>query len=413
MIVAALLLFCDIVHLKNGGRLEGKVIEETETKVRLQQAKGVVVEFDRAKVDRVEYCLWFPPPPGKTAAFGEVVLDPAKFLRFYVPEGWRPGKPQGKALASVFRYSSDGTTLNRYDVYLQADPEGVKGAAKKFRQAYEKAVPAAVVTQEPLAIGGVDAVRLDVEIDKGEERKDGAFWLFVGGPDSRVLMANFTEDHSDFAVLGEAVFDAAQTLRAVPETKMTDDERKAFDEAARKGYDAFLAGDNDKAIAALREAVKLGESFAPAWGLLARAQARKGDGDGARTSFEKALALDASDFILETHYASLLTDQGKAEAASKRLAALVDKYPRYAAAVAELGRAMKKQSKYGDAGAAYDYLKLLLPRSADARYWRGQVCEAEGRFEKARLEYMDALRKDPDHAAAQDALDKIRNKPDK
>ena len=53
------MLFADVLHLKNGGSMEGRVVEEGEDSV-VFESEGAAVKFLRSEIDRIEKMNWSP-----------------------------------------------------------------------------------------------------------------------------------------------------------------------------------------------------------------------------------------------------------------------------------------------------------------------------------------------------------------
>src|SRR5437867_473088 len=105
----ALLLFsglaaADIVHLRNGGKLEGRVTEKGD-KYEIETATGKVT-VGKDEVARIEKKDFTPPKPlmpaKANAKLGPSYAHPFYAFKIYLPPKWQRGKEQGSSNASFW-----------------------------------------------------------------------------------------------------------------------------------------------------------------------------------------------------------------------------------------------------------------------------------------------------------------------
>jgi len=91
----------------------------------------------------------------------------------------------------------------------------------------------------------------------------------------------------------------------------------------RQGFDHFVKGDLEQAVARYREAVSLDDGFCLAWTGLSMALARLGDLDAAIDAGRRVIELEPEDALSHTNLSRLLQQKGLiAEAEEERARAM-------------------------------------------------------------------------------------------
>lgn len=80
--------------------------------------------------------------------------------------------------------------------------------------------------------------------------------------------------------------------------------------AYREGFDRFVQGDLEAAIAAYRRAIELDDELALAWNGLSLALARGGDLDGAIDAGRRLVELEPDDALSHTSLSRLYAEKG-------------------------------------------------------------------------------------------------------
>ncbi len=172
---------------------------------------------------------------------------------------------------------------------------------------------------------------------------------------------------------------------------------------------AYLAsGKLDEAVAALEEAVKAAPEEPYYRARLGALLAVKGDLDRAEEVLAEAVRLDPKNSLAWDYLGQVRLKKGDSAGAIAALKKAVELAPlAYPEAYFYLGQAHLER---GDAKAARFYLTkavVLASRNADYRYWLGLANEKLGDLEGARAQYREALKLDPEHKKAKEALARL------
>jgi serine/threonine-protein kinase len=168
----------------------------------------------------------------------------------------------------------------------------------------------------------------------------------------------------------------------------------------RAGANAALG----KAVAALREAVRLRPDDAPAHANLGLALMRQGKLEEAIGEDREAIRLKPDDATVHFNLANALVRQGKLDEASAALREAIRLQPENASGYTNLGIVLKKQGKLDEASAASREAIRLQPDNATAHYNLGVDLRTQGKLEEAISAFRAAIRLRPDFADAHSNL---------
>lgn len=390
MTALLLLAAVDIVHLKSGGRQEGKVVDAGDS-WRIERGNGAVVTVKKSDVREVVPCKFIPEPPKGTAGFrwGPRHVDAARFVRLDPPVGWRLGEPRGKAVASFFREPA-----GRMDLLLQRASGGPKEAAETVRAALENRLGREAVT------AGADWI----EASAGDQ---GLLWILVGASGDRVLTLAYAAPKADFDKQAAGVRAAAATLAGLPEKELAEGPRARFAQL----IDTAPEDDPRRATEMLEEARGIVDEFAPLHLMLAQAWAGRGEGKKAEAAFRRARELDPTDLRAAVAFGAFLRGRTAFREAHELLDPLTERNPTAMDLHLELARCFLGGGKANDALACARHAVRLEPRLADAHYLMGACHERLGTRNSALIAYRDALIQDDQYTPAREALERLGWKP--
>ncbi len=158
----------------------------------------------------------------------------------------------------------------------------------------------------------------------------------------------------------------------------------------RAGADAAL----DKAVAALREAIRLKPEFAYAHANLGVALMRQGKLDEAIAEDREAIRLRPDDGTTHFNLGTALGRQGKLDEAIVALREAIRLQPDYAAAHANLGNILDRRGKLDQA--ILEYRAAIRLNSNSAHGNLGNALRRQGKVDEAIAEYREAIRLQPD-----------------
>lgn len=154
-----------------------------------------------------------------------------------------------------------------------------------------------------------------------------------------------------------------------------------------------------EAIASQREAVRLKPNYVEAWLNLGLVLADDGDLEGAEKSMRRALHVQPNFLLAKQNLGAVLTDLGKADEAEKVLKqALASRpaNPRQVAALEHnLGVALSKQNRFGEALPLFDSAQGKVPDMPHIDYNRANALQGLGRFGEAEQSYRQAIARNP------------------
>jgi dienelactone hydrolase len=178
MIALVLLLLLDVVHLKNGGKIEGKVVEEKDGKLRIRTATGEVV-VARDDVARIEA----GPSPAEELAERRAKLDGRDPKAVLDLAKWAASKGLAKEALEVARgcdapecrewvaQAVEPDVRRRLDEASRALKLGLIRRAKELLAALEADVPEAkdraraLLPKDPAARGRYDGIAVDRRVE--------------------------------------------------------------------------------------------------------------------------------------------------------------------------------------------------------------------------------------------------------
>jgi len=188
------LAYGDIVHLKNGGRLEGKVTEKGD-KYEIETANGTVT-VGKDEVTRIEKKDFTPPKsavPAKTAVkLGTSYSHPFYAFKIYMPQKWQRGKEQGSANVS-FWGPKDVAYQPRMDLKIIKSNRELVDFVGAWKEEFKKQFKEVIFPfEEATTLRGKIAYQFSVIFSEGEGGitiQQQALYLFTGDSERMYILS--------------------------------------------------------------------------------------------------------------------------------------------------------------------------------------------------------------------------------
>lgn len=411
-VLAALILqvplLADIVHLKSGGKIEGRVVEKGG-QYEIQTAGGSV-RVTKEDVVRIEKKEWSPPrTPGTRPApvrLGASYGHPFYAFKLRLPSRWEFRKSEGRAAAS-FVGPKDQFYIPRMDLHLEKNPKELGDLVAAYKEAFKKAFgDVTYAFEEVTVVGGQTAYQMSVLFTEGEIPQQ-SLWTFIAqGERKYVLSFNCTRAWFERY---RPVMDASmRTLRILPEPTAGPEEKRKFIEHYTKAESAYRAGRLADALADFEEAARLLPGFVDIHSALGTIHQKQNRFTDAEAAYRKAAELDPEDPAHAYNLGVCLLRQSKADPAIVSLRKAVELDPAMEAALTNLGVAYLMKELDDPARETLEKAVALDPESAPAHYNLGLAYERLKRPRDAEREFRQALSADPRHEEAKKSLERVR-----
>ena len=157
----------------------------------------------------------------------------------------------------------------------------------------------------------------------------------------------------------------------------------------QKGY----AENYLKAAAQLEQALALDAGFSQAALYLARSYSALYQHENAEKFFRRAIEIDPDYLEARASFGGMLLDTGNFDEAIRQLNAVVQRDPSHALAYALLAQAFRMKDLYQPSIDAARRAIGLTPNHAEARFFLADSLRLSGRYEEAKKEYLEYLRR--------------------
>jgi tetratricopeptide (TPR) repeat protein len=172
-------------------------------------------------------------------------------------------------------------------------------------------------------------------------------------------------------------------------------------ELMHQGLALARAGQDDKAIDAFHEVIRLKRDFVDAWYELASALHRQGQWDASVDAFHTLLRLIPGHVPAKLGLGAALIDARRpvdAEVPLRRALSEPAPPPLKAALYTNLALALRRQRRDEEALTNYDQARVLNPSLQDLPIHRAEALQNLNRHDEALAEYQEALSRDPQDA---------------
>lgn len=414
MALTFLLLFCsplsaDVVHLKNGGKIEGRVTE-TPDGYRIETATGVIT-LEKHEVDRIERKDYAPPPPKPQPPKLRARLDASyahPFLAFKIqlPARWVRGPGHGKATCSFYG-QKDVAFTPRIDLFIERNGKTVAEIAEQYREAFRKAYPDATFEgEEVMKIHGTDARRFLVRFHAKEIPEQSA-WTFVA-KDGRLYVTSFHCTVAAFDRYWLPIDAAMRSLRIFDEPQAAPEQKEKFVKLYQEGEKAYRDQKWPEALTHFRSAAALLPGWADIHGSIGTVSLKLKRYSDAEQALRKAMEIDAGDFSYPYNLGVCLLQLSKHDEAAAVLRKATELDPESEPACTNLGVAFLAGNQYEEAKVPLERAVELDPEAPAAHYNLGLAYEGLGRASDAQRQFQDTLSLDPKHAGARESLKRLK-----
>lgn len=414
-LLASLLLcglaFGDVVHLRNGGKIEGRVTEKGD-KLEIETANGkVTVEKDL--VERIEKKDFTPPKgmgPKKQIRLGAPYAHPFYAFKLYLPAKWAYGKSQGQAAAS-FWGPKDQLYQPRMDLFYQVSKKELVDYVTAYKDAFRKGVKdVTFVYEEATAIKEKQGYQFSVTFTDGDlPVVQQALFTFIADGDRKYVLG-FNTSQAWFERYYPAVDASMRSFRVFPASTIGPEDRKRFLTRYQSGEQYYKEGKLGDALGDFKAALELVPEFADLHSTIATICMKQSKFPDAEAAYRKAAELDPDDASHHYNLGVCLLKQSKSEDAILALKKSVALDPMYEPALTNLGAAYLGKDQNDLARQTLEKAVAADPESAAAHYNLGLSLERLDKKKDAEREYKEALSADPKHEDAKKALERVRSK---
>lgn len=400
----------DIVHLKSGKAIEGRVIEEGFSYVRIETDKGEV-EVDRDEIDRIERKPWTPPPkkgpaPAPTPPSPKPAVrlevsyrDAINNYRINFPKGWERGTPPEGFLASFVGPRKDGV---QPAILLRIDKSDLPLKDWMVRHAEtEKIEPK---EHQDLKLANFSAKKFTA--DAGEAR---LLRIVVDDGAGRKFVATFSAPAGTFDALRAPVESAMLSLRVFPENPLTPERKAEYLELTRQVEQALAAKNTKEALKLLDKCKEYIPNYPDLYNAYATSYSYEHNWKKAADYMQQAVKLDPDCYEYRHHLSNFLLAISKSAEAEKHAVKATEIDPWSEGGWVNLGIVQLRRSQYPKAKAAFEKALEINPQSAPAYYNLGVLYEVQGQRAGAIDAYQKALEFEPSNATIKQALERVKS----
>lgn len=416
-LLAALLLLApalpaaaDIVHLRNGGKIEGRVTVH-EDKIVVDIGKGTV-SVPKDEILKIEKKPWnpsgAPPPPLKTPAkLDSSYAHPFHAFKIGLPTGW--SREQEHARATLSFYGPKETFYQpRMDLFIENDDKDLATYVARYKTAFRKNYTAISFPHEEITtLAGKTAYVIHISFSNGDPPiLYRSMWTFIDDAERKFVLS-FTCTAMWFDRYHAGIDASMRSIRIHPAPKATTEQKKKFLEVYRKATTVYDEGSFKEALGLFEEASRIVPGFADLHATVGTVRMKLKDLSGAETAYRKAAGIDPADPDHPYNLGVCLLMQSKHDDAIAALKKAVELNPSLEPALTNLGAAYLAKDLVEPARKTLEKAVLENPESAAAHYNLGTAYERLKHPRDAEREYREALKLDPRHERAKAALERL------
>jgi len=411
LILLSSLAFGDIVHLRSGGKIEGKVTEFGD-KLEVETVNGKVT-VEKELVERVEK-KDFSLPKGmlgkKPVRLGTSFAHPFFAFKLSLPPKWQLGKASGQSTAS-FWGPKDQLYQPRMDVKALTSKKELVEFETAYKDAFRKTVKdVTFLSEEASAFRDKLGYQFIVSFTDGDlPVVQQALFTFIADGDRKFILS-FNTSQAWYDRYGPVVDASMRSFRICPTTPVSVEDQKRFLVRYQSGEQYYKEGKLAEARTDFEAAAQICPDFDNLHSTLATIAIKQSRFTDAEREFRKAAELDPDD---SNHYFNLgicLLKLSKSEEAIQVLKKAVVLEPTYEPAWTNLGAAYLGKDQNEQARSTLEKAVVADPESAPAHYNLGLAFERLDRKKDAEREFKEALSADPKHEDARKALDRVKSR---
>jgi tetratricopeptide (TPR) repeat protein len=409
LLLLALIIFPDIVYLKNGGKLEGNVVPKGDSYVIETDFGSITVK--KADVERVEKKEWKPkggpkmPEKGR-ASLPESYSHPFYSFKIYLPQGWNRGPNHGRMHCSFYG-PKDIAYIPRIDLLIERNTAELGAYVAKFKEAYAGMYKDITFPfEEATTIQGNTAYQFSAVFRDGEIPWQ-VLWTFVANGDRKFVLS-YACTLAWFDKYYAPVNGAMRTLRIYREPAATKEQKEEFQKLYNAGQDHYKKNEYAKALDLFRKAAAIIPDYPEIHTLIGGACLRLKQLKNADDAYRKAIALDPHDAGNHHNLGICLLQQDEYSQAIETLSKAVELAPDLEPALTNLAAAYLGTDRPARAKEILEKSLELNPTSVPGHYNLGLAYERLNEPKSAEREYKEVLKLEPNHAGAKEALARLR-----
>ena len=415
VLVLAAPALADVVHLRNGGRIEGRVTEEGN-RIRIETATGTLT-VDRKDVVRIEKKPWDPParpnvvPKAKPVRLGTSFSHPFHAFKIRLPHGWKRGRrSQGRATVSFWGPKTQGFQP-RMDLFMETSDIELPDLIARYKSAFRKAFADVTYPFEAtMTANGKTAYQFSATFSDGAPAiRQQSLWTFVVD-DRRKAIMSFNCTAAWYGRYKPFVDASMRSIRLFDPPEITPDEKSRFLTRYAQARKAYEAGRLEDAREGFEEALRIVPSYVEIYTALGAIHMKTGRIADAESTYRRAMKLDPGDATHAYNLGVCLLKQDKIAQAITALESALKIDPASVSALVNLGVAFLSKDLNGPASKHLERAVLLDPENAAAHYNLGLAYERLDRPRDAAREYKEALSADSKHAEARKALKRVKSR---
>ncbi|MBV8880731.1 MAG: tetratricopeptide repeat protein [Planctomycetaceae bacterium] len=402
----------DVVHLRSGGKIEGRVTDKGTT-LEIENANGkVTVEKDL--VERIEKKDYVPPKgvlaARKAVKLGAPYAHPFYGFKILLPPKWLNGKVNGQAVAS-FWGPKDQLYQPRMDLYFQQSKRDLPDFVSAYKDAFRKGVKdVTFLYEEATAIRDKQGYQFSVTFTDGDlPVVQQALFLFVADGDRKYVLG-FNTSQAWFDRYYPVVDASMRSLRLFPVPSISPEDKRRFLARYQSGEQYYKENKLTDALGDFQAAEQICPEFADLHSTLATIQMKLSRYPDAEAEYRKAAELDPEDASHPYNLGVCLLKQSKSEGAIEALKKSIALDATFEPALTNLGAAYLGKDQNEAARQTLEKAILADPESAPAHYNLGLALERLDRPRDAERQYKEALSADPKHEDARKSLDRLKPK---
>jgi tetratricopeptide (TPR) repeat protein len=400
----------DVVHLRNGGKIEGQVVDRGDKyEIETPSGKVAVAKEDVARIEKKEFALPKTPLPRKTGAkLGAPYSHPFYAFKIYLPPKWQRGRDQGTVQVS-FWGPKDVAYQPRIDLRIEKTQRELSEFIAAYKDAFRKNFKdVQFLFEEASAVKGKTAYQFSVIFGEGEPPiPQQALFTFVADGE-RMFVLSFNCSQAWFERYFGMVDASMKSLRIYPIPAATPEEKQQFLNLYNRSEGLYREGKLVEALEGFEEAARLLPGFSDVHATVGMIRLKLGKLAESEAAYKQALQIDPDD---QTNYYNLgvcLLRESKYDAAIVALKRATELDPQMEPALTNLGAAYLGKDLNGPAREVLDRAVREDPENPVAHYNLGLALERLDRKHDAEREYKEALKLDPRHEDARRALDRLK-----
>jgi len=405
-------LRADIVHLRSGGKIEGRVTDKGD-KLEIENANGKVT-VGKDLVERVEKKPYVPPkgalPAKKALRLGAPYAHPFYGFKLLLPFKWQHGKSNGQAVAS-FWGPKDQLYQPRMDLYYQSTKRDLGEFVTAYKDAFRKSVKdVTFLFEEVTAVRDKQGYQFSVTFTDGDlPVVQQALFTFIADGDRKYVLG-FNTSQAWFDRYYPEVNASMRSFRIYPMPVLTPEDRSRFLTLYQSGEQYLKEAKLSEALGDFQKASQICPGFADLHSTLGTLNLKLFRFPDAEAEYRKAIEIDPDDAGHPYNLGVCLLKQSKSEAAIEALRKSTSIDPGFEPALTNLGAAYLGKDQNELARQTLEKSIQADPESAAAHYNLGLAYERLDRPKDAERQYRDALSADPKHEDARKALDRVKAK---